>query len=74
VACVVDRPADADRSPGSPGWCGVNDMTGTNDDLDPQQSAAQQPAEADAPAWAELEPGRFMPRRVRGSCRGFALG
>jgi hypothetical protein len=52
----------------------VNDMTGTNDDLDPQQSAAQQPAEADAPAWAELEPGRFMPRRVRGSCRGFALG
>ena len=24
--------------------------------------------------WQEIEPGRFMPRRVRGSCRGLALG
>ena len=25
-------------------------------------------------AWEEVETGRFMPRRVRGSCRGRALG
>jgi hypothetical protein len=24
--------------------------------------------------WTEIEPGRFMPRRVRGSCQGRALG
>ena len=33
--------------------------------------------EADAPgmpAWTEIEEGRFMPRRVRGSCQGRALG
>lgn len=26
------------------------------------------------PAWTEVEEGRFMPRRVRGSCQGRALG
>jgi hypothetical protein len=26
------------------------------------------------PAWEEIEPGRFMPRRVRGSFRGGKLG
>ena len=26
------------------------------------------------PAWTEIEAGRFMPRRVRGSCQGRALG
>jgi hypothetical protein len=26
------------------------------------------------PAWTEIEPGRFMPRRVRGSAHGRALG
>jgi hypothetical protein len=25
-------------------------------------------------AWAEIEPGRFMPRRIRGSFRGGKLG
>lgn len=25
-------------------------------------------------AWEEVEPGRFMPRRIRGSCQGRALG
>jgi hypothetical protein len=33
-----------------------------------------QPSEADPVAWEEVEAGRFMPRRVRGSCRGRALG
>jgi hypothetical protein len=30
--------------------------------------------EASVPAWEEVETGRFMPRRVRGSCQGRALG
>jgi hypothetical protein len=30
--------------------------------------------EANPPAWEEIAPGRFMPRRVRGSCQGRALG
>jgi hypothetical protein len=25
-------------------------------------------------AWEEVAPGRFLPRRVRGSCQGRALG
>lgn len=31
-------------------------------------------AAAEVPAWEEVEPGRYMPRRVRGSCQGRALG
>jgi hypothetical protein len=31
-------------------------------------------AYSDIRAWEEIEPGRFMPRRVRGSDRGRALG
>lgn len=29
---------------------------------------------ADAPAWEEIDTGRFMPRRIRGSFRGGELG
>lgn len=29
---------------------------------------------AELPAWTEVEEGRFMPRRVRGSYQGRALG
>ncbi|HEV3339624.1 MAG TPA: hypothetical protein VG125_04690 [Pirellulales bacterium] len=29
---------------------------------------------AEYAGWEEIEPGRFMPRRVRGSCQGRALG
>jgi hypothetical protein len=29
---------------------------------------------AEVPAWTEIEAGRFMPRRVRGSFHGRALG
>ena len=30
--------------------------------------------ETDVVAWEEIAPGRFMPRRVRGSCKGRVLG
>jgi hypothetical protein len=29
---------------------------------------------AELAAWTEVDEGRFMPRRVRGSCQGRALG
>ena len=35
---------------------------------------ASLPAPAEFAAWEEVEAGRFMPRRVRGSCQGRALG
>jgi hypothetical protein len=28
----------------------------------------------DAPAWEEVAAGRYMPRRIKGSCKGRALG
>ena len=31
-------------------------------------------SEANTAAWEEVDSGRFMPRRVRGSCQGRALG
>ena len=31
-------------------------------------------AGTEVPAWEEIEAGRFMPRRIRGSCVGRALG
>jgi hypothetical protein len=30
--------------------------------------------EANVPAWEEIDPGRYMPRRIRGSCKGRVLG
>jgi hypothetical protein len=43
---------------------------------DPVEAAPHFAADADpeSQAWEEIEPGRFMPRRVRGSYRGRALG
>jgi hypothetical protein len=35
---------------------------------------ADDPAQAGAPAWEEIDVGRYMPRRIRGSCKGRALG
>jgi hypothetical protein len=28
----------------------------------------------EVPAWEQIEAGRYMPRRIRGSCRGRSLG
>ncbi len=41
------------------------------------EAAAQFSAEVptgDVAAWTEIDPGRYMPRRVRGSFQGRALG
>ena len=42
-----------------------------------QATAAQFVHEAetgDVPAWEEIDTGRYMPRRIKGSCKGRALG
>jgi len=39
----------------------------------PHFTTAEDPQEQ-VPAWTEVDEGRFMPRRVRGSGRGRALG
>jgi hypothetical protein len=41
-------------------------------DLEPDQVAAD--SQESVSAWTEIEPGRFMPRRIRGSYRGAKLG
>jgi hypothetical protein len=33
-----------------------------------------EPAADEVRAWEEVESGRYMPRRTRGSCKGRALG
>ena len=41
-----------------------------------QTTAAQFTGETieDSPAWEQVEEGRYMPRRIRGSFKGRALG
>jgi hypothetical protein len=48
---------------------------------DAQEIAATQtlpdggePSTEQVAAWEEIEVGRYMPRRIRGSCRGLVLG
>ena len=33
-----------------------------------------EPAAGEVPAWEQIEAGRYMPRRIKGSCKGRALG
>ena len=45
------------------------------DRRDVQERQPDQPAEAgEVAAWTEIEAGRYMPRRIRGSFRGGKLG
>jgi hypothetical protein len=40
----------------------------------PGPDGTQESLSDEIAAWEEIAPGRFMPRRVRGSCHGRALG
>jgi hypothetical protein len=40
----------------------------------PVDSASEAKAPEEIAAWEEIAAGRFMPRRIRGSCRGRVLG
>jgi hypothetical protein len=44
------------------------------DEVEQTPHFVDEPASDDTPAWEEIASGRYMPRRVRGSCRGRALG
>ena len=48
-------------------------MNTDNIPTDLQQTAANL-TDPDIPAWEEIEAGRYMPRRIRGSFRGRTLG
>jgi hypothetical protein len=47
---------------------------GDGGDLESGPHFVDEPEPGDAQAWEEIETGRFMPRRIRGSYRGRALG
>lgn len=52
-------------------------MSQSSDELRKTAESPHFSTEGDAagmPAWTEIEDGRFMPRRVRGSFQGRALG
>jgi hypothetical protein len=38
------------------------------------KTADQHTGQGDGPAWEEVAAGRYMPRRIKGSCKGRALG
>ena len=40
----------------------------------PDGTVVDRPETDAVDAWEEIAPGRFMPRRVRGSCHGRVLG
>jgi hypothetical protein len=48
-------------------------LTGDHSKLDEGPHFAE-PEPDQSQAWEEIDTGRFMPRRIRGSCRGRALG
>jgi hypothetical protein len=43
-------------------------------DGSPSQPPISEGGEEGPRAWEEIESGRYMPRRIRGSCRGRVLG
>ena len=49
-------------------------MTENETTIPGPDTTAMDAKEADVVAWEEIAPGRFMPRRVRGSCHGRVLG
>jgi hypothetical protein len=50
---------------------GAEKLPGDQLDQGPHFAAEVEPEPS---AWEEISPGRFMPRRIRGSYRGRALG
>jgi hypothetical protein len=51
----------------------TRDRTGASE-LSPAAQFTDEAAPAEARAWEKVEAGRYMPRRIKGSCRGRALG
>jgi hypothetical protein len=51
----------------------VDHLPDTQEQASDRTLTAEGGAES-VPAWEQIEPGRFMPRRIRGSYRGGKLG
>jgi hypothetical protein len=51
----------------------LSDRTGEADSVVTAQFEDETPSSV-VSAWEEVASGRYMPRRIRGSCRGRALG
>ena len=51
-------------------------MRSDSEQPDAQERASESvpPGPDEVPGWEQIEPGRFMPRRTRGSFRGGKLG
>jgi hypothetical protein len=49
-------------------------MEHTSFDLETNEPMVGTTAAGDAPAWEQVTPGRYRPRRIRGSCVGRELG
>ncbi len=49
------------------------DRAGSIESATAAQFSHEAPA-GEVPAWEEIDVGRFMPRRIKGSCKGRALG
>jgi len=47
---------------------------GGSGDLEKAPHFVDEPEPGEVPAWEQVESGRYMPRRIRGSYRGRALG
>lgn len=52
----------------------VTPVTGEARDLDQAPHFVVEPESTEGQAWEEIDTGRYMPRRIRGSYRGRALG
>ena len=50
------------------------DKTGKDPEVPLTRRSSSAAAEGDSPAWEMIEPGRYMPRRIRGSFPGRELG
>ena len=46
----------------------------TGPDLATTSPVGPEALDADSPPWELVDTGRYMPRRIRGSCRGRELG
>ena len=51
----------------------VRDRAANNEQATSAQFAGES-VQGEARAWEEVDRGRFMPRRIKGSCKGRALG
>ncbi len=47
---------------------------GEGGELDHRPHRVDEAEPEEVQAWEQIEAGRFMPRRIRGSCRGRTLG